>query len=362
MFYKYLIADIFVDMSEKNFVDIERVHSCIWGGVIGDAIGLGTEFMTKDQIKQYYNSKPYTYNDIIQDQHRTSWEKSDWSDDTDQMLVVMNTIMSSSFNEYATTFSKQLTNWRQNGIVELGDKFGGVGLGKPVAWVMNEDCFIKDPKKAAKNVWDVSEYTENGSQMRQNIIGTMNKPLQEVIDTSVEFCLTTHSDPRTVGCCVFAVIVVYYFVRRELDVKKVMDIAREKSIIEMKKLNYCTEYNIQKFNSFFDDIPDISVLNLEKPQIRSTTKQTFRCLIYALQRIQKGTFENSFGASFSEKSFEDILWSVVLEGGDSDTNACVVGGVLGAYFGKVPKALIDGLIYKNYMSDKIEKWIKFNNY
>lgn len=327
-------------------INLDKVRSCIWGGAISDAIGLGTEFMTREQVNNNYKNRPYKYDDIVQDDHRTSWVKSDWSDDTDQSIVLMNTVMSST--DYTTTFAKLLTDWRRNGIKELGDKCGGVGLGKPVAWVMNEECFVKDPKRAAKNVWDLSEYTENGSIMRQNVLGTMNRSLREVIDASVEFCLTTHADPRVVGSCVFTVVVVYHFIRDELDIDLVMDTAKKKSIDEMKKLDYCTQCHIDKFNSFFIDIDDISILNLDKPQVRSTIKQTFRCLLYTLQKLKKG------------RTFIDIIWDIVLQGGDADTNACVAGGVMGAYFGRVPQELVDGLIYKDYMNGKIDEWIKFN--
>ena len=348
-------------------ISISRVISCIWGQSVGDAIGLGTEFMTKEQVKKYYHSKPYTYNDIVQDDHRSSWEKGDWTDDTDHMFLVMDTIMNfdrKTDRDYSTKFAKLLTNWRQNGFPELGDKFGGVGLGKPVAWVMNEECFTEDPKRAARIVWDDAEFTENGSLMKISLMGTLNKPLEEVIDITVEICLATHADPRCVGACVFLVVAVYHFVREEeapvsrfscdtssttnfLDIEKVTSIAREKAIVEMKKLEYCRECHITKFNSYFENIESIEYLQLDRPHVRSTIKQTFRCVVYTLQQVSKG------------KKFEDIMWDIVLEGGDADTNAAICCSLMGSYFGEVPQHLIDGLKFKKFMSERIQQWISY---
>lgn len=330
-------------------IDFNRVKYCIWGQVIGDAVGVGTEFMTIQQVKNHYNNKPFTYNEIIRDEHRSTWCKGRWTDDTDQMIVMLNTITNSTKDRYSIVFAKLLTNWRQYGFIEFGDLFGGSGLGKAIAWVMNEECFLEDPKRAAKNIWDDSDYTENGCIMRQNFLGTMNKPLQEVVDISVDFCLSTHADPRCVGACVYSVVIVYHFVRGELDIEKVMKNAYEISISEMKKLNYTTDYHIEKFNSYFEEIKDISMLNLDKPQVRSTIKQTFRCVVYTLQQLKLG------------KSFSDIMWSIVLQGGDADTNAATCCSIMGAYFGKVSDVFIDTLTFKKEMEDKINKWIYFNN-
>ena len=44
--------------------------------------------------------------------------------------------------------------------------------------------------------------------------------------------------------------------------------------------------------------------------------------------------------------FRDAIHETLLMGGDTDTNACIVGGLLGAYngFSALPKASLDGLL------------------
>ena len=45
-------------------------------------------------------------------------------------------------------------------------------------------------------------------------------------------------------------------------------------------------------------------------------------------------------------SFEKVIYDVVKEGGDSDTNACIVGGILGCYFGYdcIPKQYVEKIL------------------
>ena len=46
------------------------------------------------------------------------------------------------------------------------------------------------------------------------------------------------------------------------------------------------------------------------------------------------TVELAFSALVNAKDFEDGVVAVISRGGDTDTNACVAGALLGAKFGK----------------------------
>lgn len=45
-------------------------------------LGLGTEFMSRDEVIKKYPDGLKSYNQIIQNAHRR-WIKGDWTDDTD---------------------------------------------------------------------------------------------------------------------------------------------------------------------------------------------------------------------------------------------------------------------------------------
>lgn len=73
------------------------IKGTIYGNAIGDALGLATEFMTESEVLKHYGEiKTLDYSMIINDYHRNTWIKGDWTDDTDQMLLVLQTLVESN--------------------------------------------------------------------------------------------------------------------------------------------------------------------------------------------------------------------------------------------------------------------------
>ena len=72
---------------------IDRFRGCLYGQAIGDALGLGTEFMTDEDIAWKYPHGLQHYKQIFQDRHRKRWEIGDWTDDTDMMLCIADAVI-----------------------------------------------------------------------------------------------------------------------------------------------------------------------------------------------------------------------------------------------------------------------------
>lgn len=49
----------------------DRMAGCLYGQAVGDALGLGTEFLSKDEISKYYPQGLSRYEQFIQDRHRS---------------------------------------------------------------------------------------------------------------------------------------------------------------------------------------------------------------------------------------------------------------------------------------------------
>ena len=49
---------------------IDKIKGCLYGQAVGDALGLGAEFLDKDQVSKFYPNGVSKYEDIIQDGHR----------------------------------------------------------------------------------------------------------------------------------------------------------------------------------------------------------------------------------------------------------------------------------------------------
>jgi hypothetical protein len=70
---------------------IDKVKGIIYGNCIGDAIGLATEFMNKTEANMYY-VRPLNFEDCHSDQHRNRWIQGDWTDDSDQMFLILDSL------------------------------------------------------------------------------------------------------------------------------------------------------------------------------------------------------------------------------------------------------------------------------
>lgn len=70
-----------------------RFKGCLYGQAIGDALGLGTEGMTDEDMAWKYPHGLHHYSQIFQDRHRKRWKVGDWTDDTDMMLCIAHAVI-----------------------------------------------------------------------------------------------------------------------------------------------------------------------------------------------------------------------------------------------------------------------------
>ena len=140
---------------------IDRFRGCLYGQAIGDALGLGTEFMTDEDIAWKYPHGLQHYKQIYQDRHRKRWKIGDWTDDTDMMLCI-------GENTYK--------------VLMIGD-------------------YVEHPFEVSHKVWEMSKYQSaaNGGLMRTSVVGLFPK---ETTACAEKICQLTHYDPRCVGSCV----------------------------------------------------------------------------------------------------------------------------------------------------------------
>jgi ADP-ribosylglycohydrolase len=377
---------------------MDYIQGVIYGAAIGDALGLSTEFMNKTDVEKYYsNTEIFTYENIHQDYHRKTWVKGDWTDDTDQMLVLMKTIMESSGSTIdINKFSTNLINWVNNGIPECGDtKCHGIGNTLSIFW---GDKYAKtNPHLAGLRAYIYNPYypisnNSNGAIMRAAIIATFNSAsLDIVMQNTISICKVTHPSPL----CVYTSLVVNYIVSKLIsndnrsydfiiDIinssvkyiepiveKYIEDIVKEintliqniddndemKNTIQENFQMHMKEFNFQNklfrltkiiTNSIYEDNIEMADLNTNI----GVTSHPLTCAIYALRTIAEKNI-----------SFEEILSSIIKQGGDADTNCTVAGAVMGAYLGKskITPDYINKLAYKDYLDKSVDNYIKFLN-
>lgn len=286
----------------------DRMLGCLYGQAIGDALGLGSEFMSKDEVIKNYPGGLRNYDQIIQDAHRRRWEKGAWTDDTDMMLCIVSGFENGAFNLHHVA-----SNFK--------DWFNGtpMGIGSHTYKVLCMADYVEQPELCSKLWWDLSrqQSAANGALMRTSVVGLAKTDIE---NQSEAICKLTHYDPRCVGSCVIATSIIHNLVwhNKELSYGEIKNIA-------LRYDDRILDWIDAAYNS-----SDISMLDLDE---KYSIGYTLRTLSAALWCYWHST------------SFADGLLSVVNEGGDADTNGAIAGAILGAKFGfsSIPDYYIDNL-------------------
>lgn len=309
-----------------NEILYNRIKGIFYGQAIGDALGLGTEFLSKDQVKEYYPNGLAHYSQIFQDKHRSRWEMGDWTDDTDQFICICNSIIKTGkVDELA--FAEELYAW-------FKDK--PLGIGHTVLKVLSLPQFTKSPHKGAELIWKLSrnKSASNGAIMRTSILGIYEFwDYDKVVFNTENICKVTHWDPRCVGSCVIVNAIISEILHND----------RMMNSDEVIQIGEKYDHRIKEFVglSLSKNIAD---LNLAEPN----------SIGYTLKAMAAGLW-----AYFNASDFETGIFEIINQGGDADTNASVAGSLLGAKFGfnSLPSELVDGLLYKDLLEEKFNAFI-----
>jgi ADP-ribosylglycohydrolase len=356
----------------------DSIKGIIFGAAVGDAAGLATEFLSKSQIDSYFSNdfKFCPGCEVYPDVHRVSFTAGDWTDDTDQLVLALISLLEGGGYLDSKTFARLLNDWREKGFPGLGDT-GGCGLGKSTKSVITHEQFLTNPTQAARDIWERSgrKLAPNGALMRTSITAIPYYwDISIVKENTLQLCTTTHTDPRCQASCVYLCLII----SRLLQYWSATTTAHQQSVPwfellsilhtsyeEAEQILLTTSYAFEIFTTEnteaieeskkeFRDYAHVDILQgktIEQLQLDDgpTIGYTYKCLsvaIVALVQVAK-----------LGRSFEDIMQLIIREGGDADTNAAVAGALVGAYLGitKIPTTWTGALPYEVWLDAWIQK-------
>ena len=312
-------------MSQKD-----RFIGTLFGQAIGDALGLGSEFMSKEKVMHYYPDGLTSYSQIIQDAHRCRWQKGMWTDDTDMMLCIADALIASGGEVNLNQIAENFKAWFEG---------NPLGIGRHTYNVLCFADYVKDPIQAAEIVWTLyrKRSAANGGVMRTSVAGLLPENVSEHAEN---ICKLTHPDPRCIGSCVIVSEIIHSLVYegKELTLDRILQIADK------------YDDRIRPFVEIANNSTDIESLELTGLE-QGYTLKTLSAALWALWHCE---------------TFKDGLLQVVNAGGDADTNAAVACAILGAKFGyeSIPEDYIKGLAEEsrmNFISSQLCKCLCVTN-
>lgn len=297
----------------------DKFKGTLFGQAIGDALGLGTEFMTKAEVKRYYPDGLADYFQIVQDCHRARWRKGDWTDDTDMTMCIVQAIIDDR-ELRPLSVARNFKQWFRH---------VPMGIGRHTCNVLSIGDYTEKPEMVAEKVWEMSgkRSAANGGVMRTSVIGLLGENVEKY---AAEICRLTHADPRCVGSCAIVSLMVHSLVYKD-------------EILPIETL--------VKIGNRYD--------KRIEPYLRMSWENSLDALVlddestmgYTLKTMSAGLW-----SLYHCSSFEDGLLAVANAGGDADTNGAVAGSLLGARFGyeNIPERFIKGLARGNVLEEKAE--------
>ena len=297
----------------------DKFKGTLFGQAIGDALGLGTEFMTKAEVKRYYPDGLTDYSQIVQDCHRARWRKGDWTDDTDMTMCIVQAIIDDR-ELHPLSVARNFKQWFRH---------VPMGIGRHTCNVLSIGDYTEKPEMVAEKVWEMSgkRSAANGGVMRTSVIGLLGENVEKY---AAEICRLTHADPRCVGSCAIVSLMVHSLVYKD-------------EILPIETL--------VKIGNRYD--------KRIEPYLRMSWENSLDALVlddestmgYTLKTMSAGLW-----SLYHCSSFEDGLLAVANAGGDADTNGAVAGSLLGARFGyeNIPERFIKGLARGNVLEEKAE--------
>lgn len=297
----------------------DKIRGCIYGQAIGDALGLGTEFMTRSEVKKHYPSGLKEYYQIIMDYHRGRFVRGRWTDDTDMSICILKGLKSNSEID-VDRVAENFKMWADG---------TPVGIGRHTYEVLSLQDYLEDPFEVARIIWRLSgrKSAGNGGVMRTSAVGLLR---ENVLDYSEKICCLTHPDPRCIASChlISQIISDLIWKGTQMDYRQMLEFQK-----------YDDE--IVKYIQLANDSVDIEDMELDDTPVVGYTYKTLSAALWCL---------------FHCNSFEEALLKVVNAGGDADTNAAVACSVLGAKYGysSIPQRYIEGL----FMRDKFGQFVE----
>lgn len=316
----------------------DKIRGVIFGQAVGDALGLGAEGLSKSQVLEYYPNGLKKYSEIVRDRYRSAWVCGDWTDDTDMMLCILDSLLEKQqidlcdigirFYQWASAANPGIGSLTYN--VLFSAQLSKVNFFQP--------DFESNYYVAAKKYWEDSdrEAAANGGVMRTSILGIWEYPfLEKIKSNAIKVCQITHYDPRCVASCIAVSLAISKLLQGVNNIENLIaEIATE-----------VTEYHPDIAEYFArSQNASIEALQLAEPKGMGYTLKTMSAGFWALQHLS---------------SFEDGILKIIHEGGDADTNAAVAGAILGAKFGykSIPQHWIDELAYKTELEKRVEQLI-----
>jgi ADP-ribosyl-[dinitrogen reductase] hydrolase len=290
---------------------LDTVKGALFGLAIGDALGVPVEFKSREELKRFPVKGMRAFG---------SWNQPQgtWSDDSSLAFCLVESLCT----EYnLDDIAEKFIQWKANGYWGAHHKVFDIGGATRFAI----DRLIKGTSPLLSGGMNEDD-NGNGSLMRilPLLFYIQHMPQKERYQRIKEVSSITHAHFRSVFSC---------FIYIEMALLILNKHSIEESYLVMQK----TVKGFAKENEF--NIHEVKLFsNLLEGNIAKQKEKNIHSGGYVLN-----TLEASIWCLLNTGSYKDAVLKAVNLGGDTDTTACVTGGLAGLFYG-----------YKNIPQDWVQ--------
>ena len=303
----------------------DRILGGLWGAVIGDALGVPVEFMSREQVRRNPITGMRGYGTF-------NLPPGSWSDDSSLLLCTVESLLD-GFD--TSKMGELFIRWLNEGYwTPWGETFD---VGNSTMSSIRRLMKGVPPEEAGGRG---ENDNGNGSLMRIIPVGIFfaNKPIEELLNAVHRASSLTHRHPRTLMACGFYCLMVRALMEGSSP-DEAYKYAIDQARVNYTKMPFAEELNHfeRLFSGLMGSVPETAI-------------QSGGYVIH--------TLEASIWCLLNSKSFEEAVLKAVNLGEDTDTTGCVTGGLAGVYYGlkTIPKDWLNTIARKEDVGKLFEQF------
>lgn len=301
----------------------DQLKGATYGLLVGDAVGVSYEFLLAEQLPAYDQIEMLPPNNFVKTYPHIP--VGTWSDDGAQALCLLDSLLYKNKMD-TEDFMKRICNWYQCGYMAVDFQVFDIGVqtaeairnylsGVPLLQVANNDVLANG----------------NGSLMRVLPLAIWHQGSDiQLIEDAYAQSHVTHAHLRSKVCCA-----LYCLWAR--SILNGLDIAAAWSDA------------VTKLRAYLKDKPD----DLEQLEyyIRPDELEKGTGSGYVVDCLKSARY------ALKQTTYQDVIKTAIAFGRDTDTTACVAGGIAGLYFGfdSIPESWLALLRAKDLVEPLLAK-------